>query len=119
METAGEGAEPVIEIVPLILVRQKLLELLHVALVADRIKYVPKLIVQLRQFPDFFPDIMDCSGQVLRVEAFKGALSDQRLIQFTQQPFIIDDEAKLLLLAVFLIEPVYAGDRLQKVVIAQ
>src|ERR1700730_8329989 len=100
METAGKGAEPVIEIVPLSLVGQELLELLHVALVANGFEYVPELVVQLGQFPNFFPDIMDSSGQILRVESFKGAISGQRLIQLAQQAFVVDDGPRLLLLAV-------------------
>ena len=55
MQAPAEGAQARIEILPLGFVGKKLLELLHVLLVADCLEQVPKLIVELRQLCGFPP----------------------------------------------------------------
>ena len=118
MQAAAEGLEAFIEVLPDRLIGQELLELLHVLLVPDWLEQVPELIVQLGQLADFLAHVMDRAGEIGGVEALEGAVGRQRRVQLAEQPLIVDDEAELLLRRAFFIEPVHAGDRLQKVMLA-
>ena len=55
-----------------------------------------------------------------RIVALERAVGGQRLVEFAQQPLVVDDEAELLLgSVVFLVEPIHSRDGLQKRVLAQ
>ncbi len=75
--------------------------------------------MQLWQSADLFPHIMDGAGNIAVLIPVEGAVGGQRAVQFTEQPFIIDDEAELLLGAILLKQPVHPRDRLQQVMLLQ
>ncbi len=86
MQAAAEGLEPLIEIMADGLIGKQLFELLHILLVSDRLEQVPKLIVKLRQPPDFFADVVDGFSQIGIFVALECAVCGQRLVQLSEQP---------------------------------
>ena len=74
MQAAAEGPQARIEVLPLGFVGKELFKLLHVLFVADSLEQVPKLVVELRQLADFFPDVVHRADKIVLIEALEGAV---------------------------------------------
>ena len=72
--------------------------------------------MKLRQFADFFPDVVQRTDKIVLIEALERAVGRKCPVKLAKQPFIVQDEAELLLLAFFLEQAINRRDRLQQIV---
>ena len=84
VQASAKGTQARVELLPVGLIGQELLELLHVLLVSDLLEQVPQLIVELRQLADFLPDVVQRAGKVILIEPFECAVGCQRLVEFAR-----------------------------------
>jgi hypothetical protein len=75
--------------------------------------------MKLRQAGDFSFHICKCARNILCLVSFKCTIGRERLIELSQQSFVVEDESELLFLSGLLEETVYARNRLQQRVFPQ
>src|SRR5436309_3297774 len=117
MEASAERAQAAVEVMPQGFVGQKLLEPLHVLLILDTFEEVPELVVELRELSDFLADVVERAYEVILLEPLERAVGRKGVVEFTEQAFVIENEAELLLLSVLFEQPVHTSHGLEQAVL--